>query len=50
MELARSSALSVGFAIISVKVAMPPSLIVEVKVEVIWRGANDDTSPRLSVV
>jgi hypothetical protein len=48
--LARSSALSVGFAITSVKVAMPPLLKVEVKVEVISRGANDVTCPRLLVV
>ncbi len=50
MVLARSSALSVGFAITSVKVSTPPLLIVEVKVEVISRGANDVTCPRLLVV
>jgi hypothetical protein len=49
-ELARSSALSVGFATTSVKVAMAPLLKVDVKVEVIWRGANDVTCPALLVV
>jgi hypothetical protein len=48
--LARLSALSVGFAITSVKVSTPPLLRVEVKVEVISRGANDVTCPRLLVV
>lgn len=50
MVLDRSLALNVGFAIISVKVAISPLLMVEVKVEVIWRGANDVTCPRLLVV
>jgi len=45
-----SLARSVGFAITSVKVWMPPSLIVERNVEVISRGANEVVCPRLLVV
>jgi hypothetical protein len=48
--LDRSLALNVGFAIISVKVTISPLLKVDLKVEVIWRGANDVTCPRLLVV
>ena len=45
-----SLARSVGFAITSVKVWTPPSLIVERNVEVIRRGANEVVCPRLLVV
>lgn len=40
----------VGFAMISVTVTRPPSVPVEVKVEVIAGGAVEEGEPRLSVV